>query len=313
MNSSLKKILLDPIVPNTAASFSPNGFVVVDLRRSHSGLVLASSAMTEFAEGLINPGFEPANITDQQQVIDVIRQTAEAAGLGNRTKWSVALPEGVARTLVVTLEGKPSSRRELEEVISWKIERSIGSSINGVKVSRQRLHPASGMERYVVTAVRESVLLEYETLFNRLGWHVGLLLPKHLAEAQWLIPDPSQAGRMLVSAGEAGFTSIVVQNGEPALVRTHECDAGAVADELYRVALFYRDRLAAKAIDKSIIESVLVVGGIDRELARSAIADATGNGLRLIDPADFGLDLKGEPISFDQIAAAAGLSNLATR
>src|SRR5215470_701346 len=143
----LQKYLLAPRTPNTAAGFIDDNFVVVDLRRSRGSFSLASSAVTQLPPGLINPAFDAPNIQNPAELAEVILETAEAAGLSNKKQWSLALPEGVARTLVITLESKPESRRELNEILSWKIERVVAVPISKLRISRQRLSPVAGQQR----------------------------------------------------------------------------------------------------------------------------------------------------------------------
>lgn len=311
--SSLKNIFLKPPIPNVAAGFISGTFVVVDLRKSRNGLALASSALTPVPEGLLTPAFEGANIQDEEQLAQIITQTVEAAGLSNRKRWSVALPDAAARTVIITVEGKPSGRSELNELISWKTERAIGIPSSNLKIGRQSLSRSRGQERYLVTAAREDVLAEYESLFRRVGWQAGLILPKHLGEAQWLISAGTSLERMLVSSSETGFNSMVIRKGEPVLVRSHECDQGAITDELYRFALFYKDRLAESdsLAPAAKIDELLVVGDIDRADAMKAVTDAIGESPRLASSNDYGLDLSSEPVRFDQLAAVAGLCTLA--
>src|SRR5262245_35500378 len=168
--SALQRFFLSPPAPNTAAGFVDDNFAVVDLRRGRRGFSLASSAVTQLPVGLITPGFDNLNIQDSQELAHAIVQTAEAAGLANKKRWSVALPDATARTVVIALESRPSSRRELNEVVAWKIERVIGVPANELRISRQRMNTAGGQDRYVVTVAHNEVLAQYETVFSDLGW-----------------------------------------------------------------------------------------------------------------------------------------------
>jgi len=309
--SSLRRFFVAPPAPNTAAGFVDENFAVVDLRRGRNGFSLVSSAVTQLPLGLINPAFDTLNIQDADELGQVIAQTAQAAGLMNRKRWSVALPDATARTLVVALESKPSNRRELNEVIAWKIERLIAAPSRDLRISRQRMNPAAGHDRYVVTVAHNEVLSQYESVFERMGWKAGLILPRHIGEAQWLMWDDSPGDKMLVSANRSGFTSLVVRNGDPILVRTIICEPDSIADELHRFALYYRDRLVEGSSAENSLTRILVLGGIDLEEARSAVADAIDSEPRALDPAEFGMDLKDEAIRFDHLAGAAGLATIA--
>ena len=163
----------------------------------------------------------------------------------------------------------------------------------------------------MLTVAMDEILLEYEAFFARLGWKAGLVLPRHLGEAQWLGWDDSPGDKMLISANQTGFSSIILSDGEPLLVRSHDCDPDAVADELYRVALYYRDRIAGRELGNTDLNRLLIIGEIDRAQACRSISDAIGSEPFLIDPAEFGMEMRGEPIAFDHLAAAAGLATLA--
>ena len=307
--TALGRYFLAPSTPNVAAGFVDDNFAVVDVRRGRRGFSLASSAVTQLPEGLITPSFESLNIQDEGELAGIIAQTAEAAGLSNKKRWSVALPDAAARTLVVALESKPSNARELNEVIEWKLERLVSVPPRELRTSRQKLRPVSGEDRYLITVSRDEVLSQYESVFANLGWKAGLILPRHLGEAQWLMWDDSAGDKMLVTAHQSGFTSLIVRNGEPTLVRTFVCERDSIPDELHRFALYYRDRLADGTTDT--LSRMLVLGGIDLAEARRAVTDALESEPRTLDPAEFGIDLKGEPIRFDQLAGAAGLATIA--
>lgn len=311
--SALRRYFVAPPAPNTSAGFTEDNFAVVDLRRGRHGFSIASSAVTQLPLGVLAPGFDTLNIQEPGELAQIIAQTAEAAGLSNKKRWSVALPDTTARTFVVSLESKPSSRRELNEVIAWKIERVIATPTHQLRISRQRLRPVAGQERYLVTVALDEVLSQYESVLAGLGWKAGLILPRHLGEAQWLMWDDEPGDKMLVSANRSGFTSLIVRNREPVLVRSFSCEPEATADELHRFALYYRDKLTDGVGNAHILTRMLVLGGVDAAQARRAVADAIDSEPRTMDPAEFGMDLKGEPIRFDHLAGAAGLATLAWR
>jgi hypothetical protein len=155
------------------------------------------------------------------------------------------------------------------------------------------------------------VLSQYENVFAGLGWNAGLILPRHIGEAQWLMWDDSPGDKMLVSANRSGFTSLVVRNGDPVLVRTFVCERDSITDELHRFALYYRDRLIGETGAAGSLTRLLVLGDIDFQEARGAVAEALDIVPRVVDPAEFGMDLRGEAIRFDHLAGAAGLATIA--
>ncbi|MEW6210189.1 MAG: hypothetical protein AB1631_17615 [Acidobacteriota bacterium] len=307
--SLLQKYLFTPHAPNTAAGFTDDSFSVVDVRRSRGAFSLSSSAVTQLPHGILTAAFDEPNIQNRDEMIDIIASTVEAAGLGNKKRWSIALPEGAARSLIVALESRPASRKELTEVLSWKIERVIAAPASQLRVSRQRLSREGGQERYLVTVAREEVISEYEAIFESLGWQAGLIAPRHLGEAQWLVWADPDGESMMISANYSGFSAVVVRGGEPVMVRASACEPEARIDELHRFALYYRDRAEeSRGVE---MRCLLVLGDIDQAEAQSAVADALGVRPRLISAMEFGFDLVGQPIKFEQLASAAGLATMA--
>ncbi|HJQ22687.1 MAG TPA: hypothetical protein VKA60_02150 [Blastocatellia bacterium] len=306
--SSLQRYFLAAQAPPTAAGFINDSFTVVDLRRARHGFTLSASAVTQLPPDVVNPSFDELNILDAGELIEIIRQTAEAAGLMRKKHWSVALPDTTARSFVVPLESKPGSRAELNEVLAWKIERLVAIPATELRISRQRISPLGGQERYAVTVARDEVVAQYEAAFEHLGWTAGLMLPRHLGEAQWLTWDRSPGDKLLVSANRQGFTSLVMRNGEPLLVRSYQCEPEATADELHRFALYYRDRLATSAAP---LTAMLVLGEIDLDEAQRAVSDATESEPRAMRAAEFGFDMPSDAIRFEHLAGAAGLATIA--
>jgi hypothetical protein len=212
----------------------------------------------------------------------------------------------------------PASRGELEEMLKWKTERAMGVPEAELRVGRQRLRPdAQARARYLVTAIRLTVLAEYEAVLDGLGWQAGLVLPRHIGEAAWLMRDggvPSDS--LLVSAFNEGFTAVLMRGAQPLLVRNVQCDEEDRHDELYRLVLFYRDRIASAAgaeggAPGETIERLLVTGsGLDSRAASDIIAETLSVAPRTLRAEDVRLSLPSQELDFRLLAAPAGLAAL---
>jgi Tfp pilus assembly PilM family ATPase len=316
--------IISPRYPSAAVGLSGELAAVVQLERRGGGLSIRSAAFLPLADGLVRPGFDEPNVADPSELARSLSELTAGAGLARRRRWSVALPEASTRTSILTMETAPASRSEAEEMLRWKTERALGAPLDELRVSRERLQAdAQGRARYLVTAVRLHVLAEYEQTFAVLGWHAGLILPRHMGEARWLMAGgPSRADSLLVSSHREGFTALVLRGDQPLYVRSVSCDSEDLADELYRFLLFYRDRNAPDAdIEGQAppppafaehIERLLVAGsGLDYERASAIVAEALAAPPRPVDPADVRLSLPSGDIDFRLIAAPAGLAALA--
>jgi Tfp pilus assembly PilM family ATPase len=305
--------LVDPHYPATAIGFERGVASVVHLERIKGATCkLRRAATFNIAESLVRPGFDETNIEQPSQLVGVLNELAASAGLLKQKRWSMSLPEATTRTLVLILESPAQSAAELQDVLKWKVERGFGAPIEELSISRERLQKDSqGRDRYLVIAVRKSVLAEYESVLEALGWRAGLILPRHLGEAQWLVRNGSSGDSLLLSGSSQGFTGVIFRDKHPLIVRTVTCTEDEFEDEFYRLLLFYRDRTTPEGAGGHTLARLMVIGeGITKQRAGEIVNETTGGDLRPLEAEDLGLQLPSRDFSFDSIAAPAGLATL---
>ncbi len=195
-------------------------------------------------------------------------------------------------------------------MLEWKIERTFGAPLSEMRVNREQLPPnAQNQVRYLATAVRLSVLEEYESVFRALGWQAGLVLPRHAGEEQWL-RHGSQGDGLLLTAHDEGFTAVLMRGGRALTLRSVFCEPAECDDELHRVLLFYRERSGGNG--ETVVDRLLVVGdSLDKKRVSEVASDTLGVNLRPMAAADVGLTIPAGGLDFDAIAAPAGLARLA--
>jgi hypothetical protein len=321
--------LISPRLPQAAVALSGEAAGVVQLERRGGSLAVRSAGLLPLPAGLVRPSFDEPNVSDVPELAGALSELLTSAGLARRKRWSVGLPEASTRTSILTMEAAPASRAEAEEMLRWKTERALGAPLDELRVSRERLRPdAQGRARHLVAAVRLSVLADYEQTFSALGWHAGLVLPRHMGEAWWLMRDGgggAAAGggdSLLVSSHAEGFTAVILRDGAPLYVRGVVCETEDRADELYRFLLFYRDRTSPQgpegadapppAYGGDGIGRLLVAGtGIGVPEASAIVEETLSVPPRAVQPADLRLAFPSREIDFQQIAAPAGLAALA--
>ncbi|HYK19145.1 MAG TPA: hypothetical protein VEV42_00305 [Pyrinomonadaceae bacterium] len=305
--------LIDPWYPTTAIGLEKGVASVVQLERTKgSTCKLRRGATFSIAESLLRPSFDEPNIQNGPQLASVLNELATSAGLLRQKRWSLSLPEATARTLVLTMETQAQSNAELQEVLQWKIERGFGARLDELSISRERLQrDTQGRERYLVVGVKNTILAEYEALLDSLGWRAGLILPRHLGEAQWLMRNGAAGDSLLLSASSQGFTGVIFRDKHPLIVRTVTCAEDEFEDEFYRFLLFYRDRSAPEVGQGHGLLRLMVIGeGITKARAGEIVNETTGGDLRPLEAQDLGLQLPSRDFNFDSIAAPAGLATL---
>jgi hypothetical protein len=307
--------LISPWYPATALELEKGSASMVQLEGGRANSFgLRRAASVALPASLIQPGFEEPNIADRSELAEALSELATSAGLLRQRRWSVALPEATTRTLILTPESQVNSKSELEEILNWKMERGFGAPLAEISISRERLaKDRQGRDRYLAIGVRNSVLAEYESVFRSLGWRTGLVLPRHFGEARWLIRNGNSGDSLLLTSHDEGFTAAVFRDKQPLILRSVVCAADEREDEFFRLLLFYRDRQMADSADatRERLSRMLIVGpGFSKQRASEIASETLGEHLHVLGPPDIGLRLPASELSFDSIAAAAGLATM---
>jgi len=302
--------LLKPRFPACAVGIEHGAASVVQLDRARGGYVIKRAATLTLSPDLIHASFDQPNISDQKQLVGALSDLMTSAGLIRQRKWSVTLPESSTRSVILTIDGGGGSRREIEEVIDWKTERSFGAPASELRVAREQIAPNEQKQsRYLLTAVHLSVLAEYESVFAAMNWQAGLVLPRHVGEEQWLRDGMSGDG-LLLSSHEQGFTAVLLRNNRPLTLRSVFCDTEECDDELHRILLFYSERSGSNG-DGTAVNRLMVMGNLLNKKRVAEIARETlGVSLKPLEATDVGLIIPGD-LPFDVIAAPAGAARLA--
>jgi Tfp pilus assembly PilM family ATPase len=303
--------LTTPRYPNAALGIEHNAITAVRLRREGRGAYGIDRAATiALPKNLLNPSFTERNISSPQEFRVLLQEAAETAGLLSNKRWSVALPSNTARSAILTIENDSTS--QVEEIIEWKAEQSFGAPAGELRITKYPIsNDRDGKLRYFATAVKLSVIDEYETIFEQFGWKAGLILPRVVAETRWLSADTMDS--LLISSQADGFTAILLRRGEPNVVRTVTCGPAEVDDEIYRLLMFYNDRFNTRGEGNMLNRLLLVGRDLVPEKIRSISAEAFGHALTVLRSDDVGLSVPVGSLSFDDLAAPAGLAALGHR
>jgi hypothetical protein len=304
--------LTQPNYPKAALGLEKESVTALALQKEGKGVFGVKQAATSLLpEHLLTPSFTEQNISSREEMLVLLDEVITTAGLKRQKRWSVSLPSNTARTAILTLENEPVSKEELSEVLDWKAENTFGAPSGELRISRQKIaSDIAGKSRYFATAVKLSVINEYETLFESLGWRAGLILPRAVSEANWLIDGKKGADSLLISSQPDGFTALLLRGAEPTVVRSVTCTENETDDEIYRLLMFYRDRFGDDASEK-FLEKLLVVGkNFTSVRLKEIAAEALGKTLSILRPEDVGLNMPVQTLDFDDIAAPAGLASL---
>lgn len=303
--------LTQPNYPKAALGLECESLTALALQKEGRGRFgIKQAATIGLPEHLLTPSFTDKNISNADEMLVFLDEAVAKSGLMSQRRWSVSLPSSAARTAILTMETEPASKDEFSAVFDWKAENVFGVPAGEMRISSRKIAPdASGKSRYFATAVKLSVIDEYETLFERQGWHAGLIMPRAVSEAKWLADAKSTDDSLLISSQSDGFTALLLRGDEPAVVRTVTCSDEERDDEIYRLLMFYRDRLG-DASEMNFLERLLLIGkDFVPAKIREIATEALGETLRILRPEDVGLILPTRDLNFDDLAAPAGLAS----
>jgi len=309
--SGLWNYLTAPDLPRTALSISESHLAIVTLRRNRGEFEPRNLGVLRLPDGLVRADFTGPNVSDEAALREHLTKTATQAGITRPRSLSVALPAGSARSQIISMEAVPETRAELAQLLEWKIERAFGQKSSDLRTGSTVLRDSSGgRSHWLITAIHSRVLEQYERIFKELRWSVGLIVPQHLGEAQWLIRQKSTDDQIVVSVNERGFETVIVRGTEPILVREVECSEQEREDEFYRLVIFYRDRLVPEN-EPITLNRLLTVGTVSEQRRfREVLSSALENHTVALDPQQIGL--KVDPNApFNHFAAAGGLATMA--
>lgn len=299
-------VLSRPRLPRSAVALSGHEVAAVELRRRGSRFVATNVAYEALAPGLCVPSFEQTNIPNPEALAEALDRVVSTAGLAKRQRWSVILPESAVRTFTLSLESVPGSREELRQVLDWKTERLTGARAADLSIGRQFI-AAGRTPRFLIVAARKSVLGEYERLFAALDWTVGLLVPRFVGETAWLNWDAAPGDKLVLGARENRWTAAFVRGRDVLLVRPIEGNDSDLEDEIYRLALYYRDRVA-ETPERATVTRLMTCGPLDGERLAEVIGSALGTAPAVVDVVPGMLEVDVPPGSLATVTAAAGLA-----
>lgn len=298
----------EPSYPNAALGIEAELISAVALSGGRGNYSIKQAGSVQLAAGVLVPSFSETNIQDNTAFANTLNEVIEIAGLLSQKRWSIALPSNTARTAIISLESEPANAKELDEILDWKAEQNFGTPAIEMRLATNKISPdKEGRSRYFMTAIKLAVIDEYESHFESRGWKAGLILPRAVSEANWLMTTPN-TDSMLISGTSDGFTAMLLKGQEPAVVRSVTCTPAEVDDEIFRLVMFYNDRVAGAG---GTLDRLLVLGHeMAPEKVQTIASEALGREIRVLTSADVGLEIPSTSLDFSDLAAPAGLAAL---
>jgi Tfp pilus assembly PilM family ATPase len=247
---------------------------------------IAGQAVVPLAPGVLEPSFDKRNVSNPAALERAVRDAAARLGR-NGGPVGLMVPEACLKVFVLPFEGLPTSPRERDEVLRWRLAKLAPLPPAEMRLSYAVLKTA-GHPRVVLALARVEVVREYEDAFSRAGLtvrDVGIPALNLLAFAR-----PDAAGHALVVNLEDDHLSLTaLLDGRAALYRfkpflqdplrpmTLAEKIDQAAAEVETTVRFVEDRekktIAAAWVRADVAEPEAAVAGLQARLPGLAVRE----------------------------------------
>ncbi len=314
--------LLRPAVPPVAVEVSADEIVLVRVKRKGGGKIeLESAQIRSLATAGPTPiGARPAVATSEELSARLTELFGNGGGRPGRS--SLVLPDSLAKVTLLTLPERPSSAKQLDEIVRFKLRKSVPFRLDEAAIAWQVLPGGTGPEATVLVAAMPRAAVEpYERAFAAIGARVGLVTlctPNlfNLWKGQ-LAQAPGDGDVALLNCTPSYFSLLIVRAGRLIFYRCKPLVLGeegmestddVVERELSSSLSYYQDKLGGTSV------STVVVRTVSRpfeDLAAVLAGLGVGN-VELLDPTRFLSAANGagiDPLTAQKIAPAVGAAS----
>ena len=200
------------------------------------------------------------------QVRDLFARSGTKPG-----RVSLILPDNLAKVSIVTLPERPATRKQLSELLRFKLRRSVPFRLEDAVISSSVL-PGPGPEFNVLVAVMlRSVVEQYETAFEAAGARPGLVdlcTPSlfNLVRRELLAATASGSDAALLNCTRNYFTLIIAHAGRVVFYRCKTYAGGEETDPHGRLSVmgrelasslsYYQEKLSGVGIGTLFVRAV---------------------------------------------------------
>src|SRR2546428_11680214 len=195
-----------PPVPSLGVEVSPRRITVVKVRKRAKGFRCAGYGTAPLPEGAIETAILKCNITQPEEVVKALRQALRRGGI-RPGRAALLLPDLAGRVPLMSVPELPRSRSQAEELIRFRMNRSVPFAPEEIAVSFVRLSgPAGNGAAHQVLAVMaiRAVIEQHERVLAEAGPRGGPGGPAALGLANLRRTGPARSASAAASRRRRG-------------------------------------------------------------------------------------------------------------
>jgi hypothetical protein len=166
--------------------------------------------------GLIEPHFDRKNLANAATLAGLMKEGLRGLHLSGE-RAACLIPESCLKVYILPFESFPSSEREREKFLRWRIKKQMPILADDVRLSYETMTPSASV-KVLTSLARTAVLREYEDLFASLGLKIGILTAPTLSLLN-LVDWEKEKDLILVNIEEDSTSLVAVTQSEVKLYR----------------------------------------------------------------------------------------------
>jgi type IV pilus assembly protein PilM len=260
-----------PNYPPVAIEMDADEVVLVRLKRKRRGNPELEAHLSREmpADSKRTSMFRPT-LGAADEVTAKVRALLETSGT-KPGRASLVLPDNIAKISLVHLPDRPASRKQLDEIIRFKLRRAVPFRLEEATLSYQVLPGEGRGVDVLVILLRKFVIEQYETALANAGTRVGLVdvcTPNLLNLARDRIAQLGEGGGdvALFNFASGYFTLVILRQGRiifyrcKSIVRPDDngsVDAGRTLErEIQNSLAYHQEKLGGEGLRATLVRSV---------------------------------------------------------
>jgi type IV pilus assembly protein PilM len=260
---------LKPRLPPVAVQVLPGRVSAVRLapggRGSEGRPLLAAYREIPLAAGAVAPSLTKMNLPDPGPVAEAVAAALSEVA-PRESRLSLVVPDTTARVSILKFNRMPATRREVLELIRFRLQRVLPFRLEEAALDFQLLSNGAEEPEFLVALAQRTVLWQYERLLTgseRLPGQLDLESFNLVNLIAQSVPGAAAAGdEALVNLAPGYLSVLFFRDGRLSFCRTKaladeetaaERLVAALRRELASCAAYYREHLSGSGLSRAIL------------------------------------------------------------
>ena len=214
LGKRLKSHFRDRLLPDAVFQLSPA--FLSGIRVSKKDGSVKGGFVLPLRDRPLSPSFDRPNVTAPAVLEEAVAQGMENLRLSSGSA-AILVPEPSARVFVLSVDSFPRSGKERDNFIRWRIGKQMPLIPDDARID-YAVTPGRGARKIIVAMARQTVVREYESLFEKAGLKPVLVTVPSLTLIN-LVGQAGPSNGILLNLEDETLTLLAVMDSGWALYR----------------------------------------------------------------------------------------------